>query len=97
MEAQVAVLAPKALVYDALISAYGTYSVGDAAKVKVLGTGEVRLFRTLRDRSILMDGARSGVEHHNVPYQRFIEAGYFTVITRPGLEARRNGSATPPA
>ncbi len=62
------------------MSADGSYSVADAAKI--LGTGEVRLFKLLRERQILMDGARSGVEHHNVPYQRYVDAGYFTVITR---------------
>lgn len=81
LTAQNALLAPKAEVYDALISADGTYAVGDAAKI--LGTGEIRLFQALRDRQILMDKARSGVEHHNLPYQQFIERGYFTVITRP--------------
>lgn len=76
-----ALLAPKAQVYDALIAADGTYAVGDAAKL--LGTGELKLFRTLRERQVLMDGTRSGVEHHNLPYQRFLDAGYFTVVTRP--------------
>ena len=50
---------------------------------KLLGTGELKLFRTLRERQVLMDGTRSGVEHHNLPYQRFLDAGYFTVVTRP--------------
>lgn len=84
-----ALLTPKAQVYDALIAADGTYAVGDAAKI--LGTGELRLFRTLRERGVLMDGARSGAEHHNLPYQRFLDAGYFVVVTRPrpGGEAGR--------
>lgn len=84
-----ALLAPKAQVYDALIAADGTYAVGDAAKI--LGTGELRLFRTLRERQVLMDGARSGAGHHNLPYQRFLDAGYFVVVTRPrpGGEAGR--------
>lgn len=84
--AQVETLTPKADIYDALISSDGTYSVADAAKI--LGTGEVRLFRTLRDRGILINGAKSGVEHHNTPYQQYLERGYFKVITRsrPGGE-----------
>ncbi|MFK7601865.1 phage antirepressor KilAC domain-containing protein [Deinococcus sp. SM5_A1] len=81
LAAENALLAPKAQVYDALISADGTYAVGDAAKI--LGTGEVRLFAQLRQRNILMDRHRSGSEHHNLPYQQYIERGYFTVITRP--------------
>lgn len=81
LAAENALLAPKAQVYDALISSDGTYAVGDAAKI--LGTGEVRLFAQLRERNILMDRQRSGAEHHNLPYQQYIERGYFTVITRP--------------
>lgn len=81
LAAQNALLAPKAEVYDALMSADGTYAVGDAAKI--LGTGEVRLFKLLRDRGVLMDGNRSGAEHHNLPYQQYLERGYFQVITRP--------------
>ena len=30
-----------------------------------------------------MDGNRSGVEHHNVPYQQYLDRGYFELITRP--------------
>lgn len=78
---QVETLTPKAEVYDALVSSTGSYSVAEAAKI--LSTGEVRLFRTLRDRHILMDGNRSGVEHHNIPYQQYLDRGYFEVITRP--------------
>ena len=81
LSAQVETLTPKAQVYDALVSSEGSYSVAEAAKL--LATGEVRLFRTLRDRHILMDGNRSGVEHHNVPYQQYLERGYFELITRP--------------
>lgn len=81
LSAQVETLTPKAQVYDALVSSEGSYSVAEAAKL--LSTGEVRLFRTLRDRHILMDGNRSGVEHHNVPYQQYLDRGYFELITRP--------------
>jgi anti-repressor protein len=80
-EAQVALLAPKAEQFRALMDTEGSYSVAEAAKL--LHTGEGRLFRLLRDRHILMDAARSGAEHHNVPYQKFMDAGYFTLITRP--------------
>jgi anti-repressor protein len=87
LAAQNATLAPKAEQFDTLMSAEGTYAIADAAKI--LGTGEVRLFKLLRDRSILMDGARSGVEHHNVPYQQYLDAGYFDVITRPRGDGAR--------
>lgn len=81
LAAENALLTPKAQVYDALIDADGTYAVGDAAKL--LGTGELRLFALLRERQVLMDKVRSGAEHHNLPYQRYLDAGYFVVITRP--------------
>ena len=81
LSAQVETMTPKAQVYDALVSSEGSYSVAEAAKL--LSTGEVRLFRTLRGRHILMDGNRSGVEHHNVPYQQYLDRGYFELITRP--------------
>jgi len=74
---QVEVMAPKAEVYDALISSDGTYAVGDAAKI--LGTGEIRLFQLLRDRKALITGG----EHHNLPYQSHLDRGYFEVVTRP--------------
>lgn len=73
--------APKVEAFEALMHADGTYAVGAAAKL--LGTGELRLFALLRERQVLMDKARSGTEHHNLPYQRYLDAGYFVVITRP--------------
>ncbi|WP_278911601.1 phage antirepressor [Deinococcus wulumuqiensis] len=81
LAAENAVLAPQAEQFQALMSTDGTYSVADAAKI--LGTGEMRLFTLLRDRRILMDKHRSGVENHNIPYQEYLDRGYFTVITRP--------------
>lgn len=84
--AALVLVTPKAEQFDALMSADGTYGVAEAAKL--LRTGELRLFKLLRDRQILMDGNRSGAEHHNVPYQRYLDAGYFVVITR----ARPDGS-----
>ncbi len=74
---QVEVMTPKAEVYDALISADGTYAVGDAAKI--LGTGEIRLFQLLRERKALITGG----EHHNLPYQSHLDRGYFKVKTSP--------------
>ena len=80
-QAQLERLAPQAQQFRALMSADGTYSVADAAKL--LGTGERRLFALLRERGILMDKARSGDDHHNIPYQAYLDRGYFEVITRP--------------
>lgn len=85
--AENASLAPQAQQFQALMATDGTYSVADAAKI--LRTGELRLFKLLRDRQILMSEARSGAEHHNVPYQQYIDRGYFTVITRPRNDGER--------
>ena len=86
-EQQLATLAPQAEQFQALMSADGTYSMAEAAKI--LRTGEVRLFKLLRDRRILMDGQRSGPEHHNVPYQEYLERDYFRLITRPRPDGKR--------
>lgn len=81
LAAENAILAPQAQQFQALMSADGTYSMADAAKI--LGTGQNRLFDLLRERGILMDKARSGREHHNLPYQPYIDREYFRVVTRP--------------
>ncbi len=49
-----------------------TYSMQDVAKF--LGIGSKTLFQQLRDAHILND--------HNLPYQRYIDAGYFRVLTK---------------
>lgn len=92
--AENAALLPQAQQYQALMAADGTYSVSDAAKI--LGTGELRLFALLRQRGILMDKVRSGAEHHNMPYQQFIDRGYFTVKTgtRPSGETSKPTQTT---
>lgn len=94
LAAENAVLTPQALQYQTLIAADGTYSVGDAAKI--LGSGELRLYALLRERGILMDKAKSGLEKHNMPYQRYIEQGYFVVRTgtRPSSEGSKPTQTT---
>lgn len=49
---------------------YGTVSIGYLAKAA--GLGQNRLFKFLREKKILM--------HNNLPYQRFLEEGYFKLI-----------------
>ena len=61
-------LLPKAKVADTIASAEGLHSISTAAKI--LGTGQKRLFSRLRNAGIL--------NSHNIPYQRFVERGYFT-------------------
>lgn len=61
LEALREIEAPKVEAFDALMSADGDYSMNAAAKS--LGIGPNILFRTLRDRGVLMTG--------NTPYQRY--------------------------
>lgn len=77
---EVEVMTPKALAFDTLMESSGTYSVSAAAKL--LGMGEVKLFALLRYKGILMDRQKSGVENHNVPYQRYLDAQYFELVTK---------------
>lgn len=60
-------LLPRAKVADTIADAEGLHSV--AAAAKILGTGQKKLFARLRKSEIL--------NAHNVPYQQFIERGYF--------------------
>ncbi|MGU3469883.1 phage antirepressor [Paenibacillus sp. D51F] len=69
----IAVMTPKAEAFDAFISADGTQSLDDVAKV--IGEGPYILPRKLREAGVLMSSRR----RHNVPYQRFIDAGYFVM------------------
>jgi len=60
-------LLPRAKVAESIADAIGLHSV--AAAAKILGTGQKRLFDWLRKREIL--------NGHNVPYQEYLEGGYF--------------------
>ncbi|WP_248928993.1 phage antirepressor KilAC domain-containing protein [Paenibacillus hamazuiensis] len=80
---KMAVMQPKADAFDTLMSADGTQSMAQAAKA--LGYGRNEFMSILRDRGILMDGT-----NRNTPYERYVKAGYFTVV-----EAVRNGVAYP--
>jgi len=62
-------LLPRAKVADTIADATGLHSV--AAAAKILGTGQNKLFERLRKSKIL--------NGHNVPYQTFIDRGYFVV------------------
>lgn len=63
---------PKADFHDAVAEAENCQEMQVVAKV--LGTGRTRLFYQLRQRGILMAG--------NLPYQQYIDAGYFRVVER---------------
>ena len=69
---KVAQLQPKADFYDTVASSESLLSMADVAKVLDKGIGRNRLFKLLRSRGIL--------QGNNVPYQRFVDAGYFKVV-----------------
>jgi phage antirepressor YoqD-like protein len=62
--------APKAAFFDTVATAANCQSFEQTAKV--CQTGRNRLIRYLRERRIL--------KHDNLPYQHYIDAGYFKVI-----------------
>jgi anti-repressor protein len=77
LELQNKMLTPKAESFDTFMSAENTQPMGIAAKS--LGIGRNDLYKRLRDEKILMSGHRE----NNLPYQRFIDAGYFIVKETP--------------
>lgn len=73
---QLAIAAPKVEAFDTYLSAHGKYLVGEVAKMlNVPNMGPVKLHDFLRARGVLMSGGAK----HNMPYQRHIETGRFTV------------------
>ncbi len=69
-------LAPKASFYDSVADSKDALTMEEAAKVLNQG-GRNKLFSFLRDKKVLMPAPK------NLPYQRFIDAGYFRVIEVP--------------
>jgi len=65
--------APKVEAFEQLISASNYQSMNDIAKA--LGMGRNKLFKVLRGHGILMS--------NNVPYQRYLDRGYFVVKDVP--------------
>lgn len=72
----IAIQAPKAAFADRIASADKGTLLGNFAKT--VGIGPKNLFKVLRDARILM----SGGNRHNLPYQEYIERGYFEVTER---------------
>lgn len=66
-------LQPKAEFFDDVAEAEGMHSVSEVAQM--LGTGEKRLFKFLREQKIL--------KGDNLPYQRYLDAGYVAVVEKP--------------
>ncbi|MCE5223786.1 phage antirepressor KilAC domain-containing protein [bacterium] len=72
-ENQIKELKPKAEFFDAVANSKSAIPIGNVAKIlEIPGIGRNILFQILRDQGILM--------HDNVPYQQFIDRGYFRVI-----------------
>lgn len=63
---------PKVEFHDAVADAVNCQSIQEVAKA--LETGQNRLFQFLRDERILMN--------NNLPYQQYLDAGYFRVAER---------------
>ena len=63
---------PKVEFFDAVADSKDAISIGEVAKTLNMGIGRNRLFEILRNKSIL--------QADNIPYQKYIDAGYFRVI-----------------
>ena len=66
------IMKPKADFYDTVASTDSLLSMNDTAKILNMGIGRNRLFKFLRDKNVLMKD--------NMPYQRYVDAGYFKVV-----------------
>lgn len=78
LEAENQVMLPKAETYDQFMCGDNTQLIGDVAKT--LGIGPRKLFTALQEKNILMSGNK---QKHNMPYQLYIDHGYFVVINKP--------------
>ena len=74
-EKQISELAPLADGYKLTMSADGTYSMAETAKILKLEKGNKTLFAKLRSLEIL--------DKNNIPKQDFVNRGYFSVVTKP--------------
>ncbi len=73
----IAIQAPKAEFADRIASADKGVLIGSFAKA--VGLGPRTIFQILHDLRVLMKGGN----RHNLPYQEYIERGYFEVAERP--------------
>ena len=89
---QIAVLQPKADQYDAFMNCEYGYNMATASKIlrfqapqrkrKVIGRNQ--MFQILRELNIL----QSTSDNWNLPYQDYIDMGYFRVLARNGNSGR---------
>lgn len=73
LEKQNALLQPKAELYDLLLSAGNSQTIGEVAKA--FGIGRNKLFNILREHGILIKNGPM----RNTPYQKYLDAEYFEV------------------
>lgn len=76
-QATIAIQAPKAEFADRVAGADKGTLIGNFAKT--VGLGPKQIFAVLRELRILM----SGGNRHNLPFQEYLERGYFTVAEKP--------------
>lgn len=76
-QATIAIQAPKAEFADRVAGADKGTLIGNFAKT--VGIGPKQIFAILRERRILM----SGGNRHNLPFQEYLDRGYFTVAEKP--------------
>lgn len=74
LEKKVTEYQPKVEKYHQFLDADGCIDMGTLAKNLNCGMGKIKLFRFLREQKVLMQG--------NAPYQRYVNSGYFKVITK---------------
>ncbi|MER0468124.1 phage antirepressor KilAC domain-containing protein [Bacillus cabrialesii subsp. cabrialesii] len=74
LEKKVTEYQPKVEKYHQFLDADGLMDMGTLAKNLNCGMGKIKLFRFLREQKVLMQG--------NAPYQRYVNSGYFKVITK---------------
>lgn len=79
LQLQLAEARPAVEFYAQVAESKDAMPVGEAAKL--LGVGPNNLFEFLRQQKIFMDGR--GGQHRNMPYQQYLDAGYFAVVEKP--------------
>ena len=89
--------APKVEKYDKFIETDGLFSMEIAAKLieeRLNSTKEIgrnTLYKILRLNKVLQTEKYKGDQSHNVPYQSYIDRGYFTVKVSPYSVVKKNG------
>ncbi|MEN9531939.1 MAG: hypothetical protein RIQ83_1163 [Pseudomonadota bacterium] len=76
-QATIAIQSPKAEFADRVAGADKGTLIGNFAKT--VGLGPKQIFAVLRELRILM----SGGNRHNLPFQEYLDRGYFTVAEKP--------------